>query len=301
MRQCLLAALWTLTTATLVGQASTIQMDLEPRWPDYTDFITLYLSGVWEDLCTPRDPKVSVTDFTVLVRLSIPGGPCPKARISWRLRIPLGRLPRGAYELVVVAVDPAGESRTLGQLEFFVVQPNWLYWMSGRSLTWEDFWGPVPRNPGNVAAQICLDLGYEFSAAARPEPGGTALLARFTEIRTYNRIDRHRSWVIPERRRPDVLEHEQIHFDINEVYRRLLQEELDRLAARLEIRANDVEEAEQRLREEVHRVYQRYWRKCQEVHDLFDADVEKRGLAAQQEWREKVSRWLLNLREAPQP
>ncbi len=287
--------------AALTGQATTVQIEVDPRWPDHDDIITLYISGTWDTICTPRDPRVSISDYTIMVRLSVPTGSCPKAQLSWRLQVPVGRLPRGAYEVVVTVVDHTGAIRTLGSLEFFVVQPNWLYWHSNLPLTWEDFLGPVPRNPGQAAAQICLDLTYEYGAEARSQPGGSALIVRLTEAHVHNRIDRNRSWVLPEHKRPDVLEHEQIHFDINEVYRRLLQEELDRLVARLELRVFDVHEARQRLRDEVYKVYQRYWRKCQEVHDLFDKDVEKGGTAAQREWREKVSRWLRTPKEAPQP
>ncbi|MCX7844897.1 MAG: hypothetical protein N2507_06205 [Candidatus Bipolaricaulota bacterium] len=282
-----------------VGWASSVQIELEPRWPDYLDAVVLYISGTWDTLCTPRDPQVSFEGLTIRVRLSVPSGPCPKAAIPWRLRVPLGRLARGHYEVQVVLVEPTGATRALGDLEFVVVQPNWLYWMSQRPLTWEDFLGPVPRRPGQAVAQVCLDLTYEYSAVARSE--GAGFLVRLQEVRVDNRVDRHRSWVLPEHKRPEVLEHEQIHFDINEVYRRLLQEEMNRLALRLELRAFDLEDARRRLRDEVDKVYQRFWQKCQEVHDLFDEAVEKGGLAAQREWREKVSRWLRNPREAPQP
>jgi len=291
-----------LAVAAAVGLgAQPLEIVVDPEWPDYDDAITLYIGGTWDSLCTPRDPKVSVEGTTVRVRLSVPGGACPKVSLPLRLEVPLGRLARGLYEIVVEVVDPSGAARILGSREFYVAQPNWLYWMSNRPLAWEDFLAPPPRQRGEAVAQVCLSLTYEYGATARAEPGGPGLLVRLTEVRVHNRVDRNRSWALPEHRRPDVLEHEQIHFDINEVYRRLLQEELDRLAARLELRAFGVEEAWQKLREEVDKVYMRFWRKCQEVHDLFDKEVRERGPMAQREWRERVNRWLRNPREAPQP
>lgn len=280
--------------------SQTVKIVVDPEWPDYHDSITLFLEGTWDTLCTPREPQVFREGTTLRIRLTVPSGTCPKALLSWRLRVPLGQLARGLYEVVVEVQESTGLIRILGRREFYVAQPNWLYWMSNRPLTWEDFLAPPPRHPGEAVAQVCLSWTYEYGALARSEPGG-ALLIRLTEVRVYNRVDRNRSWALPEHRRPDVLEHEQIHFDINEVYRRLLQEELDRLAARLELRVRDLEEGKQRLRDEISKVYQRYWQKCQEVHDLFEKEVRERGPTAQREWRERVDRWLRNPKEAPQP
>lgn len=289
-----------LATAVL-GAGSTVEIKLDPKWPDHRDVITLYLSGVWDTICTPRDPHVRLEGSTIVVKLTVPAGLCPKAQISWRLQVKLGTLPRGRYEVVVQVDEPAGQVRTLGTAEFFVVQPEWLYWMSTRPLTWEDFKGQPPRQPGKAVGQICMDIDYEYRGSARSIPGSSMLEVRLLEVRVWNRMDRNRSWVLPEHKRPEILEHEQIHFDINEVYRRLIQAELEKLARTLVLSVHGLDEAKERLAQEVHKVFMRYYRKLEEVHDLFDADVEKGGFSAQKEWRRKVDRWLANPWEAPQP
>ncbi len=285
----------------VAGAGGTVSVEVSPKWPDHYDKITLYLSGVWDTLCTPREPRVRVEGSTILVMLTVPSGACPRAQLSWRLQVPLGSLPRGRYEILVQVEEAGGQVRPLGTAELIVVQPEWLYWMSNRPLTWEDFKGEPPRRPGNVAGQICLDLDYEYKASAQSAPGSSVLEVRLLEVRVWNRMDRNRSWVLPEHRRSDVLEHEQIHFDINEVYRRLIQAELEKLARSLVLRVHGLDEAKNRLAQEVQQIFMRYHRKLQEVHDLFDADVEKGGLSAQREWRRKVDRWLINPQEAPQP
>ncbi|MFN3346557.1 MAG: hypothetical protein ACK42E_01920 [Candidatus Bipolaricaulaceae bacterium] len=301
MQRLGLLAVSVVSALAIVATGKTLDIEIQPKWPDHHDQITLYLSGIWDTICTPRDPKVFRDGFTIVVKLAVPGGPCPRAQLSWRLQVPLGRLPRGRYEVLVQVEGPDGQVHTLGAAEFFVAQPEWLYWMSTRPLTFEDFKGQPPRQPGNAVGQICMDIDYEYKGSARSTPDGSALEVQLLEVRVWNRMDRNRSWILPDHKRPEVLEHEQIHFDINEVYRRLIQAELEKLARTLVLRVHGLDEARERLAQEVQKVFLRYYRKLQEVHDLFDADVEKGGLSTQKEWRRRVDRWLANPWEAPQP
>ncbi len=282
--------------AAVVGLAQSLELAVEPAWPTPNDPIVLHIGGTWETLCTPREPQVFILGSSVIVRLVVPAGACPKARVSWRVSTQIGPLPPGLYEVVA---ELAGTPQSLG--EIYVAYPDWLYWTSNRPLTWEDFRGPPPRRPGSAVAELHLDLGYEYSVAFRFDPRGSGVFVRLQRVSVYNRIDRNRSWVLPEHKNPDVLEHEQIHFDIHEVYRRLLQEELEGLAVRLEFYGFDLDEAARMVHEEIHRIYGQYQKKCQEIHELFDSDTQKYGPQAQRKWREKVDRWLRNPQEAPRP
>jgi len=97
-------------------------------------------------------------------------------------------------------------------------------WSRDRKLTWEDFKGkPKTISNTNVAAQASCNFGFQVSAIT---------IFSKSKIVTTNTFDCDLSWVKPDQmNRPDLLEHEQGHFDLCEIYVRQLRKQL--LAANL--------------------------------------------------------------------
>lgn len=91
-------------------------------------------------------------------------------------------------------------------------------WSSDRKLTWDDFKGtPDLENFPNALAVTNSGFGYQSSGIHLFKKGELFVQAFF-----YN----YGSWVLPEGRTDYVLRHEQIHFDLTEIFSRKLRKEL---------------------------------------------------------------------------
>ena len=96
-------------------------------------------------------------------------------------------------------------------------QQSIMTWKAEKPLQWEDFTGVV-------------DSSSEFSAATS---AGITYSYRYTKINnTYSfkfdvaaSIDKNKSWTKLNKQTPELLRHEQVHFDLAELYSRQLLEE----------------------------------------------------------------------------
>lgn len=95
-----------------------------------------------------------------------------------------------------------------------------IIWSANRKLTWDDFKGsPKPISNTNVAATSYCGFGFE-----------TNRVALFKKIKIYTKavFDCKLSWVAKDQvGRQDLLEHEQTHFDLCEVYSRILRKRIE--------------------------------------------------------------------------
>lgn len=90
-------------------------------------------------------------------------------------------------------------------------------WSADRKLTWDDFKGqPDLKNFPNALAVTNSGFGYE-SGISMFQDG---------ELFVESVFNTNESWVLPEGRNAYVLKHEQIHFDITEIYTRKLRKTL---------------------------------------------------------------------------
>jgi hypothetical protein len=87
------------------------------------------------------------------------------------------------------------------------VDGDFLVWRDGVSLTWEDFQGqPDAASPSYQGAESQMSIALRFSCTNNvPNLGVTA------------EFDRSKSWARPNMP-ASLLEHEQVHFDIAELY-----------------------------------------------------------------------------------
>lgn len=94
-----------------------------------------------------------------------------------------------------------------------------LAWDAARPLRWADFRAQVPRNTDEVnvaatAASLGWTYAYEFERSA------DGCLYRITDVKATATFHPEDSWVKPGFDTADVLEHEQGHFNITEIYKR---------------------------------------------------------------------------------
>ena len=167
-------------------------------------------------------------------------------------------------------------------------------WEEGRRLTWGDFRGTPPPDAGGEAAQLAYEVRYRCVYEASPLGG--AFLARPVELAVELVMIPERSWVRPWARTPEVLRHEQAHFDLAEVYRRLLELSLSGLSAT----GRSPEEAIARLKDLVAGAFRGVRARMDRAQRLYDEETSHgRDPQAQREWEGMIAGWLRDPRSAP--
>lgn len=179
-----------------------------------------------------------------------------------------------------------------------------LPWSADRPLTWDDFQGDLPEDARErgEAAEIHMYISWSGEWRIwfdRVSGKWKACLATAT---TKNAMDRANSWVDPDHKTPGLLNHEQKHFDLNEVYRGLLDTELQKLMRNLEAEGNTKEQVENALEKKANEVVEKFQKKCDEVQRRYDDETDH-GMDAdkQEEWDKKIHGWLLDPGKAPKP
>jgi len=90
-------------------------------------------------------------------------------------------------------------------------------WSETRKLSWDDFRGAARPAADEFAAVTHCGIGFKLNAAV---PGATP------QVAVYNKFYANQSWVRNDAKIPSILEHEQGHFDLCEIYTRKLREQM---------------------------------------------------------------------------
>ncbi len=116
-------------------------------------------------------------------------------------------------------------------------------WNEHSRLSWDDFKGNVQPETERSAAATHCGIGFRTKTDC---PGGKP------KVVVYNTFYTSKSWVRPDAKMPEILVHEQGHFDLCEIYTR-------KLRARMELfdfSAADVRTALMNIYDEVSREYE---------------------------------------------
>lgn len=144
-----------------------------------------------------------------------------------------------------------------------------ILWSPEYRLSWEDFKGNPPAS-GRVAATTASGISYYFSST---ETNGV-MDVDFT-VRTY--FYPQKSWYIPEICNEVILSHEQLHFDIAEMFARKMREQLEATRFTSNIKA------------EVREIYQQINKELAEFQRLYDKETDfSRNVAQQRAWNDAV-------------
>jgi len=93
-------------------------------------------------------------------------------------------------------------------------QPNYKKWEKDSLLAWSDFKG-ILDTPSSFAAATNWHMPYTYHWSSKD---GVYTL----KFKVEGAIDRNRSWSIADKQTNDLLAHEQLHFDISEIFAREL-------------------------------------------------------------------------------
>lgn len=151
---------------------------------------------------------------------------------------------------------------------------HFLYWEEGKQLNWQHFKGR-PDTDDHVHAAVTF-AGIDLQVEHINLLGEITFKARAV-------FDQQLSWAYEDRQSPAILQHEQLHFDIAEVYARKLERKLNSLKIRKSQKAG------------ASKLLQRYTRAQLASQARYDAEtVHGLNHKKQKAWQELVDRELLN-------
>ncbi|MHA7863883.1 DUF922 domain-containing protein [Flagellimonas marinaquae] len=148
-------------------------------------------------------------------------------------------------------------------------------WTENVRLTWADFKGKVP--PGQPpAATTASGISYSYSANLLHHE-----VKLDFEVNAY--FYPNESWYKPELCDENTLTHEQLHFDITEVFARKMREKLRRTSFSDDVKA------------EVRKIYHDILKELQEYQERYDWETNfSRNREKQAEWNRKIAEALKN-------
>ena len=142
-------------------------------------------------------------------------------------------------------------------------------WKSDVLLKWDDFKGPVPVG-SSAAATTASGISYDFSTFYK----GDELKIDF-KVTTY--FYPTRSWYKPKVCNEVTLLHEQLHFDITELYTRKMRKQL----ANTKFTRN--------VKEEVRKIYNATLRQLNDFQNKYDSETNySRNLIVQERWVKEI-------------
>lgn len=164
-------------------------------------------------------------------------------------------------------------------IQFSFAQEDKMFWKEGRKLTWNDFKEKAPSFHSS-AAITASGLSYGFSADINR---GNVVVNY--EIKAY--FLTNESWVKPRFKNDEyLLEHEQLHFDITELYVRKFRKKLKGVHF-----TKDVEN-------QINAIYKPIAKARIEMQKRYDAETDhSRNRTKQYQWKIKIATELKKLQE----
>ncbi len=152
-----------------------------------------------------------------------------------------------------------------------------------RKLTWADFTAPPPNplpSDGDVTIKAESSVGLSLSSWDCPRGPLPTAQAVF---------DSGQSWVAPNAGTPELLAHEQGHFDIAQIYALKLQQEINKLADDL-AKAKDKDDCD-KLTKKIDDLYDKYDKQQRAEQDKYEKDTNHGTNAdAQAKWQKKIAK-----------
>ena len=152
-----------------------------------------------------------------------------------------------------------------------------IYWSKDRPLTWSDFKGkPMKKSPYH--AQTQGGLNYTFDSKG---PGEYVFKLNV-------KYDEQKSWSKPKEQTDNLLQHEQGHFDIYEIYGRIIMKRLKDAKALSGTKFSG----------KVEKIFTKAFADMSKLQQEYDkATNHSKDLEKQQEWNKKIEQMLKDLED----
>lgn len=177
---------------------------------------------------------------------------------------------------------------------------NGLAWMPSRPISWEDFQAepPAQAEANSEAATIHMTISWSLSFRIIYEPHSKNWIGTtdLDSLEVMNTMDPLQSWVLPGKERPEILNHEQRHFDLNEVYRRKLRQALFSPV----VQGESADVTYQLFQEAVQRIANQLLNSLENLQKRYDSETAHgNNLKRQREWDTAIAAWLADPARAP--
>jgi hypothetical protein len=166
-------------------------------------------------------------------------------------------------------------------------------------VSWDLFQGtpPADANQRTEAAAIHMTISWRASYSVSSSNGGSSWLGQVAEITVSNTMEPASSWFVPGKAHDNVLNHERLHFDLNEVYRRKLE---CFLLGTGSCQGATQQVAIDQLNSSLHQTANIVLQKLSEMQSLYDSQTSHSTNAAEQaRWQGLISQWLIEPTTAP--
>jgi hypothetical protein len=202
-------------------------------------------------------------------------------------------LSRSTYWIVVLAVVCG----CLSVLATTTEEIPGISWDQASPLTWDLFRGMPPADSAGriTPALIAVEFGWHASFSARYVHG--AYLAQVDSIEVTVKLLPSRSWVNRTLATDHILQHEQLHFDLYEVYRRKL---LTLMCGVGSCSAATEQSAYDQLSASLSGLFYSVSQSAEATQALYDAQTGGSvNREEQARWKELIASWLMSPMAAP--
>lgn len=192
----------------------------------------------------------------------------------------------------IIAVLIAAASACVGAAE---IPAGVVYW-SDHPLCWSDFCATPPAGIEQTNWVASPKLVITWSATFTAMRKGTTWTATVTSLTVTNYVDPASSWAVPSRTSAEALHHEQLHFDLHEVYRRLLENTLRPLSCQASTDSASLQALNRLLNSTSAAILER----AQSAQLAFDSEsAHGTNLQAQAGWEGRIADLLVDPASAP--
>lgn len=156
-----------------------------------------------------------------------------------------------------------------------------------QNLEWADFEGDVPNPAPDFGAETSMAWEEAFSGASEPDPNGG--FKGTVKGGIHVTMDKASSWAKPSAKTPELLEHEQYHLDIHDLWGQLI----NGLLAQISENAPTAAEAASKATSTAHAVVANGMSLCQLVQTAYDVTTDHGDNAFMQSvWCATVGQWI---------
>jgi len=174
-----------------------------------------------------------------------------------------------------------------------LAEPDPIEWRADRPLVWSDFVGSVPALADrNRAAASSTSIAWSYRYALEWDRGDCRY--RILEIDSTAAFHPDESWVRPDNRSDEILQHEQLHFDITRLFQQRFEAETRNLvgarrpcSGRNERRA--ARNVEREVADLIGTTYETLWRSHLDEQAAYDRETRHSiDRTAQAEWIRRI-------------
>lgn len=164
-------------------------------------------------------------------------------------------------------------------------------WSAASPVTWSLFQCPPPADAIHRSEAAAIHMTIEWRASYSLISNGGDWAGYVQSVTVTNSMQPSLSWVVPGKATSSILEHEQAHFDLNEVFRRKLEALLPCLQAKHPTKQGAIDSLNDALHQRANEVLS----ELQVAQARYDAETRHgNDTAAQARWEAQIALWLLD-------